>query len=100
MDMTDDEFGVMVRAQHPMVAGLCRSLLGNEAEADDAAQEVFLKAHRGLANFDGRSKLETWLHRIAVNHCLDRRRSAARRRSLPLETAFELAAPKPALSEE
>ncbi len=53
----------------------CRYLLGDEAAAWDATQEVFLKADKGRAGFEGRSSWHTWLARIATHHCLNVRRS-------------------------
>jgi RNA polymerase sigma-70 factor (ECF subfamily) len=46
--------------------------MGNHEDASDLSQEVFLRAFRGLRNFKGGSTLGTWLHRIAVNTCLNR----------------------------
>jgi RNA polymerase sigma-70 factor, ECF subfamily len=43
------------------------SLLKNRADAEEIAQDTFIRAHRGLANFRGDSALGTWLHRIALN---------------------------------
>jgi RNA polymerase sigma-70 factor (ECF subfamily) len=56
-------------------------MLGNHEDASDAAQEVFIRAHRALLRFDGRSQLYTWLYRITVNLCLDMRGRSTR---LPL----------------
>lgn len=54
---------------------LCRYMLGDAHDAEDAAQDVFIKAHRGLKDFSpGASGLYTWLYRIAVNTCIDYRR--------------------------
>lgn len=50
-------------------------LLRDEADAWDATQEVFLKAHGGLARFEGRSSPLTWLLRITTHHCLNRLRA-------------------------
>ena len=47
----------------------CYSLLGNRADAEDAVQEVTLKAIRGITRFEGRSSRRTWVGRIADNHC-------------------------------
>ena len=53
---------------------LCRYMLGNSADAEDAAQEVFLKAYQALPRFQPDAALSTWLYRIAVNTCIDRKR--------------------------
>jgi RNA polymerase sigma-70 factor (ECF subfamily) len=54
-------------------------IMGNEHDAQDALQDGFLSAVRGIAGFDGKSKLSTWLHRIVVNACLMRLRARKRR---------------------
>ena len=56
-------------------------MLGNEADAVDAAQDALLSAVRAISRFDGRSSFGTWLYRIATNACLDELR---RRRRRPL----------------
>jgi RNA polymerase sigma-70 factor, ECF subfamily len=64
----------------PHRAGLlahCRRMLGSLHDAEDALQDVLLKAWRGLPNFRERSSLRSWLYRIATNVCLD---AIARRR--------------------
>ena len=58
----------------------CYQMLGSAADADDAVQETLVGAWRGLAGFEGRSSLRTWLYRIATNACL--RLAAGRRRRL------------------
>ena len=59
-------FGALVRRHHALVRALLRKLTcGDAALADDLAQETFLRAYRGLAGFEGRSKLSTWLCQIA-----------------------------------
>ncbi len=87
--MTDGEFADLVRLHSPRVRALCAATLGNADEAEDAAQETFLKAHRALGRFAGGSSVATWLHRIAVNECLDRLRAAGRRRSQSLDALLE-----------
>lgn len=47
----------------------CTALLGNSADAEDAVQEITFKVIRGIAGFEGRSSLRTWVIRIADNHC-------------------------------
>lgn len=56
------------------VFNLCVRLLGDMAEAEDATQDVFVEVYRSLSKFRGLSKLDTWVYRIGVNVCLQRRR--------------------------
>ena len=53
---------------------LCRELLGNHDDAEDALQETFLRAIRGLPKFRQDAQLKTWLTRIAIRVCLEQRR--------------------------
>lgn len=62
---------------------VCQRLLGDAAAAEDALQEAFLNAWRGLERFDGRSAFGSWLHRIAVNAALGQLRQ--RRPELSLD---------------
>jgi RNA polymerase sigma-70 factor (ECF subfamily) len=57
----------------------CYRTLGSLQDAEDAMQEILLAAWRGLAGFESRASLRTWLYRIATNHCLNLMRSAGRR---------------------
>ena len=82
-------FAELVRRHHLQVLALSRSMLGDDAEADDAAQEVFLKAWRALGRFAGDSGFGTWLYRIASNHCLDLLRQRSRRRTESLDELVE-----------
>ncbi len=61
---------IVDRHQTHVVAN-CRYLSKSEADAEDLAQEVFLKAFFGLRWFEGRAAFRTWLQRIKVNHCLN-----------------------------
>jgi RNA polymerase sigma-70 factor (ECF subfamily) len=65
------------------LTGYCSRKLGSTLEADDAAQETILRAWRGMARFEGRSSLRTWLYRIATNVCVDMVRHP-QRRALPI----------------
>lgn len=69
------------------VYGLCLRLTRDRAGAEDCAQEAFFNAWRALERFQTRSSFGTWLHRIAVNVVLSRRRKAAARPELPSLTA-------------
>ena len=65
------------------VYGLCLRMTRDPAGAEDCAQEAFLNAWRALKRFETRSSFGTWLHRIAVNVVLSRRRKAATQAELP-----------------
>lgn len=56
---------------HQKVYSTAITMLGNAEDAEDAVQEVFMKIYRKVSSFDGRSKIGTWLYRIAVNVCID-----------------------------
>ena len=73
-------FASLVRLHEGMVFSLSARLLGDAEEARDVAQEVFLQVYRQLGRFEGRSSLKTWIYRIAVNQCHNRRRFWHRRR--------------------
>jgi RNA polymerase sigma factor (sigma-70 family) len=64
------------------VARVCLRYVQNRDEADDLAQEVFLKAGNAWQTFAGQSQASTWLYRIAVNHCLDSIRQRKRQRDV------------------
>jgi RNA polymerase sigma-70 factor (ECF subfamily) len=57
----------------------CYRMLGSLQDAEDALQETLLAAWQGIAGFQGRASLRTWLYQIATNRCLNARRSAGRR---------------------
>jgi RNA polymerase sigma-70 factor (ECF subfamily) len=73
-----DAFGVLVARHGSTVVSVTSRLLGPGGDAEDAAQDVFVAAYRGLAAFHFEAKFSTWLYRIAVNKCTDalRRRRA------------------------
>ena len=84
-----ESFGPLVRAHQARVRLVCLAYLGNVTEADDAAQDVFVKAFQGLENFKGDASFETWIIRIADNHCLDLLRTRKRRRTDSLDALLE-----------
>src|SRR5512141_2357106 len=67
-------FGRIVALHESMVFNLAGRLLGDAEEARDVAQEVFLQVYRRLGCFEGRSSLKTWIYRIVVSQCHNRRR--------------------------
>ena len=68
-------FRRLVEAHARPLQRTCQRLLGDASSAEDALQDAFLAAWRGLPNFDGRSAFSSWLHRIAVNAALMQLRS-------------------------
>lgn len=59
---------LIVKYQRKIVT-LCARMLGNETDAEDAAQDTFVKVYNNIASFGGKSKFSTWLYTIALNTC-------------------------------
>jgi len=64
-------FEELVLKYQDRIYNLCRHMLGNIHDAEDAAQDTFIKAYHNLDNFRHEASFYTWLYRIAVNTCLD-----------------------------
>lgn len=91
-------FERIVQSHQDRIYNLCHYLLGNPQDAEDAAQEVFIKAFRKLKEFRPESSLYTWLYRIGVNTCLDHKRKL---RPEPLRNESQVAElPSPESSPE
>ena len=75
--------------------------MGNQADAEDATQEAFLRAFKHAGKFDGRSRFSTWLYRLTLHHCLnkvqqrDRKRASEHRAAELLERAYDQSAASP-----
>jgi RNA polymerase sigma-70 factor (ECF subfamily) len=69
----------LVRSHSGRLLSVARRILRNEEDARDAVQEGFMSAFRALPNFNGQSRLSTWLHRIVVNAALMKIRTRTRR---------------------
>src|SRR5207344_2389193 len=67
-----EAFDVIVGRHRRNVYQLCYRFVGNHEDASDLAQDVFVRAFKGLRNFKGDSSLGTWLYRVAVNTSLNR----------------------------
>lgn len=72
-------FGLLVRKYQNSLLSTAYRFLGNWDDARDAAQDAFVKAYRSLSRFNQARRFSPWLHRILVNVCLDRLKSAYRR---------------------
>ena len=64
-------YGDLVRRYQQTVFAACYRILGQRQDAEDAVQEVFLRAHRYLAGFDSERPFGPWIRRIAANFCRD-----------------------------
>lgn len=72
-------FEEMVRLYQHKVYNLVYRMLGNQHEAEDVAQEVFVTVFKAIGTFRGEAKFSTWLYRIAANHCKNRMKYLGRR---------------------
>src|SRR5947209_7713805 len=82
-------FGELVRRHEVNIRRLAAGMLHDAVEAEDAAQDVFVKAWERLDAFRGDAAFGTWVHRIAVNHCRDLLRARARRPFFSWEALVE-----------
>src|SRR5260370_26917557 len=74
-----DAFRALTEPRRRELQVHCYRMLGSFQDAEDALQDTMLAAWQGLAGFEGRASVRTWLYRIATNRCLNARRSASRR---------------------
>ncbi|MCB9437583.1 MAG: sigma-70 family RNA polymerase sigma factor [Anaerolineales bacterium] len=88
-----DAFGELVRLYEQPVFNLTYRMLGDGQEAEDAAQEAFIRAYSNLRSYDTSRSFKTWLFSIASNHCIDR----LRKRRLTWVSIDEPLPPHPAL---
>jgi RNA polymerase sigma-70 factor, ECF subfamily len=72
-------FGELVEAHRAGLRAHCYRMLGSLHDAEDALQDALLRAWRGLAGFEGRSSVRSWLYAIATNAALDMTRHRSRR---------------------
>jgi RNA polymerase sigma-70 factor (ECF subfamily) len=85
-------FEELVRNHQRMIHSLTFRMTGSPADAEDLAQETFIRAYEQIGTFRGTAKFSTWLYRIAVNTCLNWRQSEARRFQLQAQAAGEISA--------
>jgi len=65
-----DALEALLGRHYDRLHALCRRVLGNEQDAQDATQEALIAIVRGLSNFDGRSAFSTWAYRVATNSAI------------------------------
>ena len=86
-DRDERAFETVMRAHNRLLFRIARSILKDEAEAEDAVQEAYLAAYRSIGGFRGGAKLSTWLARIVMNEAYMRLRKQRRAAVVPLESA-------------
>jgi len=85
----ESAFDLLVEEHRQEVYRLAHRLLGNHADADDLAQEAFLRVYRSLRRFRGESAFRTYLTRIVLNLAADRRRARRARRQVSMDEVPE-----------
>jgi RNA polymerase sigma-70 factor, ECF subfamily len=90
-------FRLLARRHLPVMVGLARRILGNAAEAEDVAQEAMLRVWTHAPRWQPLAAFKTWLTRVVVNLCLDRKRKTP---LLDLDAAGEVADPGPGAGEQ
>jgi len=90
-------FQLLSRRHLPAMLGLARRILGNAAEAEDVAQEAFLRVWTHAPRWQPLAQFRTWLTRVVVNLCLDRKRRAP---WVELEAAGDIVDPAPSAGEK
>lgn len=84
-----EAFDVIVERHRRAVYQVCYRFMNNHEDASDLAQDAFVRAWKGMKNFKGQAQLSTWLYRIAVNVCLNRK-SLKTTATEPIETTERL----------
>lgn len=88
-------FSVLIDRYKHMVFTIAIKILRNKEEAEEASQDVFIKAFKGLGSYKGNAAFSTWLYKIAYFHCLDqlkRPQKKMEQAQVPLSEGFSLAA--------
>ena len=96
----EEQLEHLISQYHTPILKLCCMLLRDPVAGEDAVQETFLKAYRGLSSFRGQSSTKTWLTAIALNVCRDMRKSAWARHVEKRVTPEELPIAAPAQDED
>ncbi len=84
-----DAFSILVERYSTRLYGACFGFLGNRQDAEDCVQDAFLKAYRGIGDYNQLAGFYTWLYRIAINTCRDYIRKNRRTQVFSLDEALE-----------
>ena len=98
-----EAFEALVGKYQRMIHSLTYRMTGSLADAEDLAQETFIRAHQQLGSFRAEARFSSWLYRIALNHCLNWRKRNQRRDELHTDWTRqqeETAAPSELLEEK
>ena len=82
-------YAEIVRRHEQRIRSYCAATLGDTLLAEDAAQEVFMKAYQALGKFRGNASFSTWIYRIAINHCMDLLRKKGRQKTESWDALLE-----------
>ncbi len=82
MDGDTNAFAVLVDRYKDLVFTLSLKMLQNREEAEESAQDTFIKIYKSLNRFKGESKLSTWIYKITYNNCLDRLKKQKKNRPI------------------
>lgn len=86
LDGDSSRFEILIRRYNQRMFRLCRSVLINDGEAEEAVQDAYFKAFQHLSQFAGRSTFGVWLAKIALHEALSRKRRLSRFRPLPADS--------------
>lgn len=84
-DFFDRGFRALTNQYKAQLYGHIRRMVHNHDDADDVLQNTFIKVYKGISQFEGKSKLYTWMYRIATNEALTFLKSSSRHAHKPLE---------------
>ncbi len=79
LDGKRDRYRILVDRYAPMVFSVVNEFVDAESEAEELAQEIFVKTYERLSSFKGQSKFSSWLYMIAKNHCRDYAKNVRRK---------------------
>jgi RNA polymerase sigma-70 factor (ECF subfamily) len=84
-------FRKLVERNQGRLFAVAFGMLRDRDEAADVVQDAFIKAHKKLSDFEGNAAFSTWIYRICVNLCIDKKRAQARRRSVDIDDVGQAA---------